>query len=367
MQYINLRQSKKYGAGTRRCVPKLFLVLGALVLMIAILIAKGGVRVLFAPLSVFSKIINPNGLKENDGRVNILALGLDVRSDNSPGILTDTIIVASIDTRGKNAALISIPRDLWVPLSQTYSGKINSAYSLGGIDLTKKKVEEILGIPIHYWGIINFEGFKKAIDVLGGIEIDVENSFDDYRYPIPGKEKDTCGLEGEQENPSPQEAASEATKAAEKSFPCRVEHLHFDKGYQKMDGETALKYARSRYAIGVENGDFARARRQQKVIAATREKVLSFNTLTNPLKIKELFETYKKYIETNLGFPEVQALTDIGLKIKSGNVKNTIINKENGLLISPSDNSSFGGASVLLPKGGDFSQIQAFVQEMLFD
>ena len=368
MRYLDVKRTKKKEVKKKSPIFKaIFLVLLGLVVA-GMVWARS-----LSPMSVFSKIINPSGLKQTDGRINILLLGLDTRPDRPSSTLTDTVIVGSIDNEGKNATLISIPRDLWVPIDDDYSGKINSAYAIGeadqdkidgGITLAKEKVEEVLGIPIHYYALINFEGFKKAIDILGGIEVDVENTFDDYHYPIPGREEDTCGIT---EDPIKIEDGKEATQSAEEIYLCRYDHLHFDKGLTKMDGETALRYARSRYAVGVEGGDFARAKRQQKVIIAAKNKLLSLPTLLNPGKLKELYDAYGEFVETDLGISEGQRLLEISQKLERETIKNAVIDKDSELVVSPIDSDPYLGASVLIPKGGDFSQIQAFIQRLLFE
>lgn len=361
VRYLDIKRTKKEVKKKRSPIFKAIFLIFLGLLAAGMVWAKS-----LSPMSVFSKIVNPSGLRQTDGRINILLLGLDTRSERPAATLTDTIMVGSIDTDGRNADLISIPRDLWVPITDKYSGKINSAYAVGGIELTKEKVTEVLGIPIHYYALINFEGFKKAIDILGGIEIEVENTFDDYHYPIPGKEDDTCGIV-EEPTPEPVTTQTEASKSAEKVYLCRYDHLHFDKGLTKMDGETALKYARSRYAVGVEEGDFARAKRQQKVIVAAKNKLLSLPTLLNPGKLKELYDTYGEFVETDMGIIEGQRFLEISQKLEKDNIKNAVIDKDSGLVISPIDSDPYGGASVLIPKGGDFSQIQAFVQKLLFE
>ena len=127
---------------------------------------------------------------EADGRINILMLG--IAGKNKPGQnLTDTIMVMSIDTKDKKIALLSIPRDLYVNVPGTnYSTKINSIYQYGldqnkGSDLIKQTVEDVLDIPIHYSVILDFDGFTKIIDDLGGVNVVVERDMYDARYPGP--------------------------------------------------------------------------------------------------------------------------------------------------------------------------------------
>jgi LCP family protein required for cell wall assembly len=302
---------------------------------------------LLTPVSVFSQIVRSGGsLKQTDGRTNILLLGVDKRSNAGyiSGTRTDTIMVASIDFKKKDVALISIPRDLWVKMDQTTSAKINSAYAFGGVDLAKNMVEDVLGVPLHYFAVVDFQTFEKAVDIIGGIEVDVERSFDDYKFPKPGFE-----------NAEPREL--------------RWEHWHFDAGPQHMDGKTALVFARSRHAEGPEGSDFARIKRQQKVIEAIKSELLSLSILTNPKKLKELYDLFSGSVETDIGWGEVEAFANLARNADEFKTNSYLIdgtwNSPNALLYTP-EADAYGGQYVLLPKAGDYSEIQYFVQKKLF-
>jgi len=170
------------------------------------------------PGTVLSFFKNPGAeLKSTDGKTNFLLLGIDKRS-NVPytfvgpngkqernGFLSDTILLASFDHNTKKVSLVSVPRDTWVSLPAwdnfpATQGKINSAYSTGdvfdypggGLQLAKKVVGDRLGVEIHYVGRIDFQGFEKIVDTLGGVDVVVDKTFDDYRYPVLGKERAQC-------------------------------------------------------------------------------------------------------------------------------------------------------------------------------
>ncbi len=352
MKYVDLNKNK-FAKKKKKIFTKkrAVLLVMAVAILFSVLRFPSFVRSILSPVSVFSQIINPQSLEQTDGRTNILALGVDRRSNAGfvSGVLTDTIMAVSFDAKKKEATIISIPRDLWVKMDDYTSGKINSAYAFGGVELTQSMVEKILGIPFHYFVVVDFGSFEEAVDVLGGIEVDVERTFDDYRYPIFGKELDEC--DGDPEHG------------------CRYEHLHFDEGLQHMDGETALAFARSRYAEGPEGGDFARIARQQKVALAAKDKALSLQTLTNPGKLKELYELFSDSLETNIGFKEVERAFKLSRNFDNGQIKSYLIsgawNDENALLYTPSA-ELYGGAFVLIPKAGNYSEIHYFVQKLLF-
>lgn len=302
-----------------------------------------------------------------DERVNMLLLGIGGGNHDGP-LLTDTVIYASLDpTRGK-ITLITIPRDLWMPQLQQ---KMNYAYAFGeakqdggGLLLAKTVASKIVGQEIDYGFRVDFNGFIKAVDMIGGLDIEVERTFDDYEYPVNGKESDTCGFEGE-------EFTKRATAEAQlEAFPCRYEHLHFDKGDQHMDGETALKYVRSRHAIGPEGTDFARSKRQEKVINAFKDKVFSAGTLLNPIKLASLYDIFKDSIDTDIKQNEYDDFVKLAQKMESAKTVTAVLDYGNdekgqpGLLVNPPVGEAFNYQWVLIPRGGptDYTEIRDYVK-----
>lgn len=309
---------------------------------------------IFNPVKIASNFSKPN-LKSTDGRINILILGIDKRKSGNvvTSVLTDTILVASIGLTDNKMTLISLPRDLWVLSSLGYYGKINSVYAqtnkngqMLGPEGVKNVASEVLGIPIHYNVTINFEVFKKIIDTLGGIDVSIENSFTDAEYPIEGKE-----------NASLNE---------------RYETITFKKGVERMDGDRALKYVRSRHGDGVEGTDFARSKRQQQVILAIKDKLMSAQTIIDLNKLKELYSLYETEVESNISSEDLVSFFTLYKRIDLQNLKRVVLDDrssldEGGLLISPENREEYGGAYVLIPRTGDYSQIQAYVKKYLFE
>ncbi|MGB9911680.1 MAG: LCP family protein [Microgenomates group bacterium] len=270
---------------------------------------------------------------------NILILGIG--GENHPGKdLTDTIIFISLNPSAKNILLLSIPRDIWIP---QWRIKINSVYHYKGLQETKNTIEEIIGQKPDYGIIVDFNIFKKIIDFLGGIEVDVERSFDDYKYPIAGKENDLCNGDPE--------------------FKCRYEHVHFEAGKQLMDGETALKFVRSRNASGEEGTDFARAQRQQKVILAIKNKILSFEFLSSPRKVIQLIKLINLNIKTDIPPQDYWQLLKLGITIKNKNIKTAILNDQ--FLINPKNKEKYDNQWVLIPKKEDWQDVKKYVNELL--
>src|SRR3989344_7380329 len=381
MKYVNLPSdlnSKKTNKSNKLKI--------VAIVILAFLLGILLIRQFFGSESISHFIFRAETLKSDDGKVNILLLG-NAGGKHDGSTLTDTIMVVSLDRKTNQVTFISIPRDLWV---DSIKAKVNAAYEYGeeestgqGLAFSKSTIGEILALPLQYGIRLDFSGFEKAIDQVGGIEVEVDNSFDDYRYPITGKEVDLCGFREEEKDFSPDEAKALniepgkrkvfiapdgkiATDSAdpekgEEYFACRFEHIHFDKGLSKMDGETALKYVRSRKGTNKEGTDFARSRRQQKVIEAFKSKTLSLETLANPIKIKSLIDTFGNSFETDIPIDDMIKLFGFSKKINSTQSIVLSSDSKNGLLINP-PLEDYGGAWVLIPRTKDFSEIQNFVK-----
>lgn len=370
MQYADLKRKnpeKKASGKKNRKYYYLAAVVGALALFVIFFgdIAKA----VFDPISVVATVSGVD-LKETDGRTNILLLGSDRRSSGlHTGVLTDTILVASLGRVDKNIALISIPRDLWVEYAPGKESRINEIYSKktdGGIAGLRSVVEDVLGIPLHYHLILDFGLFTEVVDTLGGVQVDVETSFKDYEYPIEGKENDLCGRTAEEIEEDPEDMF------LTKKYPCRYETLSFQVGDQLMDGATALKYVRSRKGTNGEGTDFARSRRQQKVIMAIKDKMTSVETLINPKRLKELYDSYQANVDTDIDFPTIQQFYLLSQQIDFAGLRTVVLDdrstaESGGLLYSPVNNILYDGRYVLIPRAGDYSQIRAFVQKYLFE
>jgi|GEM_PF-84065 len=275
---------------------------------------------------------------ENEDRINFVLLGMGGPNHDGAN-LTDTIIVGSFKPSTKRLVLMNIPRDLSVPIAGYGWRKINSANALAeakepgsGGQATADLIGEILEIPIHYYFRVDFAGFVKIIDDLGGIEVEVDNTLDDYSYPIMGEE----------DNPD---------------YYSRFEHLHIDAGQQTMDGELALKYARSRHGLGAEGSDFARSKRQQKILMAIKEKLFDANNLFKPKLIMNIISDAENHVSTNLTPEELVSAWQLAKDMKAENIIN--LNLDNGPTGLLYDQKGADGAYLLVPRGGDFKEIIA--------
>ncbi|MFA5024425.1 MAG: LCP family protein [Patescibacteria group bacterium] len=281
--------------------------------------------------------------EEND-RINILLLGMGGEGHDG-AYLTDTIILLSLKPSTKQVSLVSIPRDLTAPASGWR--KINNVNAFAeaknpgtGGTVTATAISDLLQIPIDYYIRVDFNGFTKIINELGGVEVNVENTFDDYTYPAAGQE----------DNPN---------------YYARFEHLHIDKGPQTMDGTLALKYARSRHALGLEGSDFARARRQQLLLEAVKAKLLSRQTLLNPVMVSKLVNEFTNNVSTNLSVWEMLRLWDLAKDIDRNQIINKVLSDApDGFLVSATGED---GAYILVPRSGNFSSIRNMVQNIFND
>ena len=391
IKLLGEKDNPKKVRGLKRVIKKLvpfFLVIAILTSLAIFLTTISGSS------SVVNFIFSTTGLKSSEDRVNILLLGMaGGRYDGAT--LTDTIMVASYNLKTNQLFLFSIPRDLWLPALQT---KANAVYQIGlsqssGLGLTKTVMGNILGLPIHYGLRVDFRGFTAAVDTLDGVDILIDKSFVDLNFPIEGKENDLCGY-GEKEVDFNESDAKKlnidpgkrkvliapdgkfATDSAEedkgaKYFICRYEHISFDSGLTHMNGETALKFVRSRHGTNGEGSDFARSKRQEKVLEAFRKKILSFETLSSPNRLSQLLETFGKSIDTDISTKDALEFYKLSKKIDKINTfvlddsaKVGLPDGRKSLLVHPLP-VDYGGAYVLISQDDDFSLVQAYVRKIL--
>jgi LCP family protein required for cell wall assembly len=233
---------------------------------------------------------------DGGSRVTVLVLGLDERDwevgEGAPR--SDTMMLLTIDPVSKTAGMMSVPRDMWVNIPGSGYGKINTAYSIGegaklpggGPGLAMKTVEEFIGIPIQYYVQVDFAAFEEAIDAMGGLELDIPAKI---RLDPIGKKKP--------ENIKP--------------------------GKQVLPGYLVLAYARNRYT---QDGDVDRARRQQQVIMALRDKVLAPENFPEMVKLApKVYNEVAPLIRTNMSFDDALRLASLASQVPRENYKQGII------------------------------------------
>lgn len=185
-------------------------------------------------------------------KVNILLLGVDSRGEEKSR--TDTIMIAQYDPKNQKAKLVSLMRDIYVEIPDNKNYKINTAYFLGGPELLRKTIKQNFDIDIHYYAVIDFKGFESVVDTLApnGIELEVEKRMSEKIGVV------------------------------------------LQPGLQNLNGKEILGYARFRSDA---SGDFGRVERQQKVVNALKDEIISVNGVT---KLPKLVGTIQPYIDTNL-------------------------------------------------------------------
>lgn len=249
--------------------------------------------------------------------INVLLLGTDGRADETGPSRTDTMILLTLNPSDQSIGMLSLPRDLWVPIpNQGTTTKINTAYMLGelnnypggGPQLAKDTVSSFVGRPVDYYVRVNFDGFREIIDLIGGVDINVPHEITDNEYPTANY---------------------------------GVETFHIDAGLQHLDGDTALKYARTRHG----DDDYSRSRRQQDIIRAVADKVLNAGMLPQLLpKIPQLLMTAQNTIQTDIPVPTGIELAKMINVSRLKEVRQLVLDKQYG-----EETYSTEGAWILVP------------------
>ena len=277
--------------------------------------------------------------KDEYGYTNILLLG-DGGHERDGADLIDTIMVASIDYEKNSVSLFSIPRDFYVKANEelgvTYSGKINELYRNHKnlmesederFQLFKRVTGDIAGLDIHYYLRLDFNAFVAVVDSLEGIEVDVQEDIYDPYYPNQTDNGYTV--------------------------------FNIKKGLQHMDGETALKFVRSRKTTS----DFDRAGRQQLVIEAVQQKAMSKDILTSPGKLKNLYYAVQENVNTDMTLREMISMAGVAKTMDHSRLVRKVIHddpgQEGGFLYTP-EREFYNGQFVLIPFGDDYELIHKY-------
>ena len=275
-------------------------------------------------------------LPEKDpNRINILLLGIRGLEDSGDGkLLSDAMILLSIQKNTNQVALISLPRDLYVQLwCSEGKKKINFAYAQGGLDCAKKTVSYLTNLYINYAASIDFEALEETVDVLGGISLYLERPFEEsFQWAKEGLEEDEHWFIKE-------------IDGEEKWV------FYLPQGKNLLDGKVTLYYVRSRYSTN----DFDRMLRQQQVLMALKEKALSLGVLANPIKIYNLLDVLGKHLRTDASLNDIKNLIGIASSLNADSIKTKIFDTTpEGLLYHTFINEEY----VLLPNGDNFEQLQ---------
>ncbi len=272
---------------------------------------------------------------QQQDRINILLLGIGGAGHDGP-YLSDTNIILSIKPSTNQVAMVSIPRDLAVKIDGHGIRKINNAAAFGeaeqadnGGEYARKIFEQTFNTSIPYYARVDFTAFQELIDAVGGITINIERPFVDTAYPAPDNSFQT---------------------------------ISFDAGTQQLNGSQALIFTRSRHGSNGEGSDFARAKRQQLVLAAFKKKLLSAGTYLNPITLQKIISSLSRHIITNMDFGQTMYLVGMAKEMSGDNVKTLILDDSpNGFLKATTGED---GAYLLAPKTGDYLEINSAINNI---
>ncbi|OGI29500.1 MAG: hypothetical protein A2288_01280 [Candidatus Moranbacteria bacterium RIFOXYA12_FULL_44_15] len=317
---------------------------------------------------------------EDEGRVNVLILGM--RGDNLPGggLLADTIIVASVklaeNPTESKVSMISIPRDLYVTVPGTQDKqKINAVHHYGeekgkgqGLEDMKTIVSEITGLPIYYAASINFSGFKQLINAIGGIEITLDKAFEE---PLQFNEPHVCDSSvftvptGEYEYKKHTTRTGKVKIVAQ--YPLCTNpntecggDFKLPAGQQTLNGDQALCYARSR----VTTSDFERAKRQQIIIQLVKDKMLSAGTLADFSKLNGVLDSLGDNVRTDMQIWEMEEFYKLYKDVPNPKIYQRVLeDSEEGFLYYPGESAA---GYILLPRGDNYDRIREMAKN-IFD
>ena len=229
----------------------------------------------------------------------VLIIGSDVREGDPKRGRSDSLHILALDTKKGTGTLIGIPRDSYVPIPGHGTSKINASLYFGGPELTVRTVEQLTGIGFDYWALIDFSRFRKLVDVLGGVEVNVPYPMNDH-----------------------------------------FSGANFKAGRTKMNGAEALAFSRNRH--DARGGDFGRSENQGRLLIAALEKFRK--DAKSPLKLAKYLRAFDDLVVSDVGIGELLQLAAVGRRVEPGKVKNLVV---------PGRAGSAGGASVVFISPGD--------------
>ncbi|HKR81469.1 MAG TPA: LCP family protein [Candidatus Saccharimonadales bacterium] len=301
------------------------------------------------PLNLLSAF-KPVPLKNQNGQVNILLAGNSADDPGHDGAdLTDSIMVMTINTKTKQASMLSVPRDLWVTVPGMGHQKINAAntvksfsasgYPNGGMGALEQIITENMGITIDYYALINYTAFRDAVNAVGGITVNIQS-------------------------PDPRGLYDPNISKADKG------PLKLPNGSVTLDGQTALNLARARgdsyYSYGFPQSDFDRTQHQRQMLLAIKDKATSANVLANPLKVGKLADALGNNVKTDMKIDEIETFYSYAKDINDNNIASYNLNDLTKGTTMLKNYTAPNGQSALIPAAGldDFSQIKLAINKL---
>lgn len=289
----------------------------------------------------FSGLAAKNLEVDERNHTNILLLGVGGEGHDG-GDLTDTMLIASLNHNTNGVTMISIPRDLYLEQSKLGGTRINRLYEQGkarwgaslALDYVQDTIHTTFELPIHYSVKVDFTAFKEVVDSVGGIDVIVTEAIRDDTYP----DGETYGFEP----------------------------FYIEAGLQHLDGETALKYVRTRHSGA---GDYDRSKRQQEVLLALKNRAAEYGKLHKTSFLKNLYYSLNDHVESNMELREMLSLAEFAAGWKDQTISPAVISDEptakGGFLYTPM-RELYGGASVSRPVGDNFSLVNKYIDFMLY-
>ncbi|HET7630548.1 MAG TPA: LCP family protein, partial [Candidatus Saccharimonadales bacterium] len=288
------------------------------------------------------------------GRSNILVFGTSIDDPGHSGaLLTDSIMILSVDQKAKNAVMFSVPRDLWVDYGQAcdngYQGKINAVYQCfsnmgkdhkAGAQALRQKVGKVFGIDVQYSVAVDYTAVKDLVNAVGGVDITIDS-------------------------PDPRGILDRNFDKKCPNGPYTCYFVKYPNGPAHLDGIHALYLARARNdkgGYGLPRGNFDREDNQRKILNALRQKMESAGTLANPIKVTKLIDALGNNIRTNITSGEIKTLINLAGEIKDNNIKNVSLVDPNHPVMTT---GRYGAQSIVKPSAGlyDFSQVQSYIRQ----
>lgn len=291
---------------------------------------------------------------DENGRTNILIFGTsedDPSHRDAGGDLTDSIMIVSLDQKNKNAAMISVPRDLWVKYgggcSNGYEGKINALYQCGaedgseadGANKLMSVVSDSFGLEMHYYAHVNYTVVRDTVNAVGGVDITIDS--DDPRGILDRNFDWMC------------------------RFQCH--YVKWPNGPAHLNGDQALALARARNAnggYGLGGGNFDREQYQQKIIVALKKKAASAGTLANPVAVSNILDALGNNVRTSFNAGEVKTLINLANELPDSKIKSISLVDPGQAVVTT---GNVNGQSSVIPTAGtyDFSEVQSYIRSKL--
>ncbi len=288
-------------------------------------LVKGTDTTILSPFDQAKKVLKKEEKVETKP-MNILLLGIDRRSRFETSFRSDIMILMAINPLTKKIVLISVPRDLWVS-----GGRINAVYAQNGWEGMRNAFEKITGLKPDNFVLTDFRDFSWIIDAMNGITVNIEKTFTDSEFPV------------------------DATKG--------YQTVTFTQGVERLTGERALIFSRSRHGNNSEGSDWMRQKRQHLILRGMKDAIIQPGSIFNPMIVEKAFDLVTNgKMDTNLTLNDAKYLWDLYQNRDQYTIES--IYMDSNYVYNP-PMSDYGGAWVLIPKNNDYSIFHQVVSDTI--